>query len=410
MKNNNKNKPLVGSGNKTAALSLSASGTQNKQVHFLNNSIPQMTINSDSISSNKANDWPTQGWKTSTPEAQGMNSAALAKMLEVFRDQQVHSVAVIRNGHLVAEAYNESTQADLPQDVKSVTKSVTSALIGIALSERKLISLDQRLAAFFPELESDPLKSKIMLKHLLSMTSGLAWNNENEQSSTEMMYSSDWVQYVLKCPAKNQPGAMFNYSNGDAHLLSAVLQKVTGESMFDYAKSRLFEPLGITDVHWNHDPEGCTIGAWAMALTLRDMAKIGYLYLKEGQWEDKTIMPKSWIRESVTKRIFLNYSNGTQGGYGYYWWSKPLAQGLVRGSKKQHEMFYASGSGGRRIFVVPDLQLVVAATAHSADVDMPELLLNHVVGAIRSGKPISENSEAFAGLGQAIEAFKMGLE
>lgn len=406
----NKNKPLVGSGNGTKTLSLSASGTQNKQVHVLNKSIPQVTINSDSISAKTDNDWPTQGWKTSTPEVQGMNSAVLAKMLEVFRDQQVHSVAVIRNGHLVAEAYNEGTQADLPQDVKSVTKSVTSALIGIALSERKLISLDQRLAAFFPELESDPLKSKIMIKHLLNMTSGLTWNNENEQSSTEMMYSSDWVQNILERPAKNQPGAVFNYSNGDAHLLSAVLQKVTGESMFDYAKSRLFEPLGITDVNWNHDPGGCTIGAWALALTLRDMAKIGYLYLKEGQWEDKTIIPKSWIRESVTKRVFLNYSNGTQGGYGYYWWSKPLAQGLVRGSKKQHEVFYASGSGGRRIFVVPDLQLVVAATAHSADVDMPEQLLNHVVGAIRSDKPIQENSDASAGLGQAIGAFKMGLE
>ncbi|NOU84466.1 serine hydrolase [Paenibacillus sp. LMG 31460] len=406
----NKNKPLVGSGNKTAALSLSASGTQNNQVHILNKSFPQISSNSDSISEIRANDWPTQGWKTSTPEAQGMNSAALAKMLEVFRDQQVHSVAVIRNGHLVAEAYNENSQADLPQDVKSVTKSVTSALIGIALSERKLISLDQRLATFFPELESDPLKSKIMLKHLLNMTSGLAWDNTNEQSSTEMMYSSDWVQNVLERPAKNQPGTVFNYSNGDAHLLSAVLQKVTGESMFDYAKSRLFEPLGITDVNWNHDPGGCTIGAWAMALTLRDMAKIGYLYLKEGQWEDKTIMPKSWIKESVTKRIFLNYSNGTQGGYGYYWWSKPLVQGLVRGSKKQHEVFYASGSGGRRIFVVPDLQLVVVATAHSADVDMPENLLNQVVQAIRSDKPIQENSDAFDGLGQAIEAFKMGLE
>jgi CubicO group peptidase (beta-lactamase class C family) len=406
----NKNKPLVGSGNKTAALSLSASGSQNNQVHILNKSFHQISSNSDSISEIRANDWPTQGWKTSTPEAQGMNSAALAKMLEVFRDQQVHSVAVIRNGHLVAEAYNENSQADLPQDVKSVTKSVTSALIGIALSERKLISLDQRLVAFFPELESDPLKSKIMLKHLLNMTSGLAWDNTNEQSSTEMMYSSDWVQNVLERPAKNQPGAVFNYSNGDAHLLSAVLQKVTGESMFDYAKSRLFEPLGITAVNWNHDPQGCTIGAWALAITLRDMAKIGYLYLKEGQWEDKTIIPKSWIRESVTKRVFLNYSNGTQGGYGYYWWSKPLTQGLVRGSKKQHEVFYASGSGGRRIFVVPDLQLVVAATAHSADVDMPENLLNHVVQAIRSDKPIQENSDAFAGLGQAIEAFKMGVE
>jgi CubicO group peptidase (beta-lactamase class C family) len=368
-----------------------------------------MIINTESRTAKTADYWPTQGWKTSTPETQGMFSATLAETFEVFHNQGVHSVAVIRNGHLVAEAYKEGTQPDIPQDVKSVTKSVTSALVGIALSERKLISLDQRVAAFFPELESDPLKSKILLKHLLSMTSGMVWDNANERSSTEMMYSSDWVQYILECSAQHEPGALFNYSNGDAHLLSAVMQKATGESMFDYAKSRLFGPLGITDLNWNHDPEGRSIGAWAMALTLRDMAKIGYLYLKEGQWEEKTIIPKAWIRESLNRRVTLNYSNGTQGGYGFYWWSKTLSQGSVRGSRKQYEMFYASGSGGRRIFVVPNLQLIVAVTANSPDVDMPENLLNHVVQAIRSDKPLQENMEAYARLGQAIESFKMGL-
>ncbi|SDN41231.1 CubicO group peptidase, beta-lactamase class C family [Paenibacillus sp. yr247] len=401
----NKKKSPIGSGKGASTLSLSASGTQMKQVQF-----SQVNIHSERPTSKPADYWPTHGWKTTTPEAQGMNSAALAKMLEAFRNQQVHSVAVIRNGFMVTEAYNENTQVDIPQDVKSVTKSITSALVGIALSERKLKSTDQRLAAFFPELESDPLKSKIMLKHLLSMTSGMAWDNANERSSTEMMYSSDWVQYILECPAFAEPGTLFNYSNGDAHLLSAVVQKATGESMFDYAKSRLFGPLGITDVNWNHDPGGCTIGAWAIALTLRDMAKIGYLYLKEGQWEDKTIIPEPWIRESLIRRVTLNYSNGTQGGYGFYWWSKTLPQGLLKGSKKQYEMFYASGSGGRRIFVVPELQLVVAVTADSADVDMPEELMHLVVQAIRGDKPFQENSAASAELDQAINSFKLGVE
>lgn len=400
-------KPLFGSGNRANTLSQSALGTLKKQVHYSTESAPQLTINSEGLTAKMADLWPTQDWKTTTPEAQGIFSATLAKAFDVFRNQQVHSVAVIRNGFLVAEAYKENTQAGIPQDVKSVTKSITSALIGIALSERKLKSPDQKLAEFFPELASDPLKSKIMLKHLLNMTSGLAWDNTNEQSSTEMMYSPNWVQYILERPAQHEPGAVFNYSNGDAHLLSAVLQKATGESMFAYAKSRLFEPLGITDVNWNNDTQGCTIGAWALALTLRDMAKIGMLYLKEGQWEDKTIIPKSWIRDSLVKRVFLNYSNGSQGGYGYYWWSKPLAQGVIKGSRKQCEVVYASGSGGRRIFVVPELQLIVSATAHSADVDMPENLLNHVVGAIRSAGPIQENPDAYSKLELALQSFGM---
>ncbi|NQX61439.1 serine hydrolase [Paenibacillus qinlingensis] len=349
--------------------------------------------------------WPAHGWPTSTPEAQGLYSATLAKTFDVFLDHGVHSIAVIRNGVWVADASKEGIQSGIPQDMKSVTKSVTSALIGIALEEGKLKSPEQRLATFFPELENDPLKSKIRLKHLLSMTSGLSWDNDQEQSSNEMMHASDWVAYILNRPAHHEPGEVFNYSNGDAHVLSAVLGKVTGMSMFEYAKSRLFEPLGITNVNWNHDHNGITIGAWALALSLEDMAKIGLLYLNEGKWEGKSIIPQSWIRTSLMKRITLNYSNGTQGSYGYYWWTKSLAKGLNKGSRKEVEIFYASGSGGRRIFGIPELKLIVALTANTGDVDMPESLLHHVLQAVRSNKQLAENPPAFEQLQQAIQRF-----
>ncbi|KRE65584.1 serine hydrolase domain-containing protein [Paenibacillus sp. Soil750] len=349
--------------------------------------------------------WPAHGWPTSTPEAQGLYSATLAKTFDVFHDHGVHSIAVIRNGVWVADACKEGIQSGILQDMKSVTKSVTSALIGIALAEGKLKTIEQRLATFYPELENDPLKSKIQLKHLLSMTSGLSWNNDQEESSTEMMHAPDWVAYILNRPAQHEPGVVFNYSNGDAHLLSAVLGKVTGMSMFEYAKSRLFEPLGITNVNWNHDHNGITIGAWALALSLEDMAKIGLLYLNEGKWEGKSIIPQSWIRTSFMKRITLNYSNGTQGSYGYYWWTKSLAKGLNKGSRKEVEIFYASGSGGRRIFGIPELKMIVALTANTGDVDMPESLLHHVVQAVRSNKQLSENPVAFEQLQQSIQRF-----
>ncbi|WP_236292711.1 serine hydrolase domain-containing protein [Paenibacillus allorhizoplanae] len=349
--------------------------------------------------------WPTHGWPTSTPEAQGLYSATLAKTFDVFHDHGVHSIAVIRNGVWVADACKEGIQSGILQDMKSVTKSVTSALIGIALAEGKLKTIEQRLATFYPELENDPLKSKIQLKHLLSMTSGLSWNNDQEESSTEMMHAPDWVAYILNRPAQHEPGVVFNYSNGDAHLLSAVIEKVTGMSMFEYAKSRLFEPLGILNVNWNHDHQGITIGAWALALSLEDMAKLGLLYLNEGQWEGKSIIPQSWIRTSFMKRITLNYSNGTQGSYGYYWWTKSLAKGLNKGSRKEMDIFYASGSGGRRIFGIPELKMIVALTANTGDVDMPESLLHHVVQAVRSNKQLSENPVAFEQLQQSIQRF-----
>ncbi|BFT75680.1 serine hydrolase domain-containing protein [Paenibacillus sp. P36] len=378
------------------------SGTQEKTLHSGNNTISPFQTNDKESTAY----WPTTGWRTSTPEAQGMFSGTLAKTVEMFSSQQVCSIAVVRNGHLVAEAYNSCTQEDIPQDVKSVTKSVTSALVGIALAERKLISLDQKVRDFFPELANDPLKSKMTIRHLLSMTSGLNWDNTNEISSTEMMYSADWVQYILDRPGYAEPGTLFNYSNGDAHLLSAIMHKATGQSLFDYAQSRLFDPLGITNVSWNSDGKDRSIGAWAMALTLRDMAKFGYLYLKQGQWEDQTIIPPNWIRDSLQKRVTLNYSNGTQGGYGLLWWSKTLPKGIVKGSKKQYDMFYASGSSGRRIFVVPELQLIVALTANSPDPNMPEYLLLHVLQAIRSDKALPDNQENFAKLEQAVRAFK----
>ncbi|MBD0380869.1 serine hydrolase domain-containing protein [Paenibacillus sedimenti] len=350
--------------------------------------------------------WPTEGWHTTTPEAQGMDSDQLADTIDIFRDRHVHSMVIIRNGYLVAEAYNADNEADKPQDTRSVTKGITSVLTGIALSEQKLKSVDQRLSEFFPELAKVPLKYEIAIKHLLYMTSGVEWPDEYGQSSQEMMYSANWVQTILDKPAANKPGTRFNYSNGDAHLMSAVLHKATGESLFDYAKKRLFTPLGITRTNWNHDPQGYSIGSWALALTARDMVKIGLLYMKEGEWDGQQIIPKRWIQETLTKRIIHNYKNGEQGGYGYYWWLKTISRGRFDGDTKKYEMFYAAGSGGRRIFVVPELKLIVAMTAHSSDVDMPEQLLQSVVRSIRSAHPLPENTDACERLHQAVLTFK----
>lgn len=160
---------------------------------------------------------PTEGWRTTSPEAQGMDSTRVAAAIDALRGHNVRSLVVVRNGYVVAEAYSRDVDADAPQDLRSVTKSVVSAAVGIALAERKLSGLDRRVAEFFPELASDPVKSEITVNHLLFMGSGLEWDNDGDRESHRMTRSPDWVRYVLERPSRAKPGTSFHYSNGDAH-------------------------------------------------------------------------------------------------------------------------------------------------------------------------------------------------
>ncbi|WP_426446356.1 serine hydrolase domain-containing protein [Paenibacillus sp. S-38] len=355
---------------------------------------------------NRAGEWPTAGWRSAEAETQGMDSARLAEAVSALRERQVRSLVVVRGGVLVAEAYAEGLQPGTPQDVRSVTKSIVSILTGAALADGKLRSVEQRISEFYPELKRDPKTAQLRIKHLLSMTSGLQWNNAGEQSSSEMMHSADWVRYVLSRPALHTPGTVSTYSNGDAHLLSAVLQQAVGMPLSGYARTRLFGPLGIADYKWNADPQGISIGAWAMALTPRDMAKLGLLYLKGGEWEGVRLLPKKWVRESLQRRIVHNYRDGRKGGYGYYWWLKPLVPGLTDAGSPKLDAFYAAGSGGQRIFVVPGLDLVAVLTAESPDGEMPEELLNGIVRAIRSDAPLAANPEGACRLTRAVSSFQ----
>jgi CubicO group peptidase (beta-lactamase class C family) len=351
--------------------------------------------------SDETSHWPTNGWSKAVPESQGIDSNALADVVAASEQQELHSLVVIRKGSLVAEAYREPLHPDSLQDMKSVTKSITSALVGIALSENKLQSLNQTLASFLPELAGDMLKSKITVKHLLTMTSGIHWVNHMDQSSVEMMFSPNWVEYILNRPMAHDPGTKFNYSNGDAHLLSAILERATGQTLAEFAKTRLFEPLGITNFTWNQDPQGHTIGAWALTLTAQDMAKLGLLYLKKGQWGSKAILPRQWVKESLTTRVRQTLADGSQGGYGFYWYLKQI------GVDKQrvYDVFYAAGSAGKRIFVVPALQLIAALSADSQDAHMPELTLRRILQAVRTNGSLPRNQQATDRLEEAIQSF-----
>jgi CubicO group peptidase (beta-lactamase class C family) len=226
-----------------------------------------------------------------------------------------------------------------------VTKSVTSALVGIALADGKLESVDQRLAEFFPGYASaaDSGVRRVTLADLLTMRAGF--------SGEPIASSGNWIRTLMTRPLEREPGRVFSYDSGSSHLLSAVLTKVTGEQAAALARERIFRPLGITGGwRWPDDGQGVSIGGDGLAMRARDLAKLGQLYLQEGQWNGKQVVPAAWVRRSTREHTGV----GAPGqGYGYQWWVQDGPRGKA---------YAALGYGGQAIVVLPTLDLVVVLT------------------------------------------------
>ena len=308
--------------------------------------------------------WPTVGWKTSTPEMQGMDSVKLLIADEFIQNRlpDTFSLLVVKNGYLVFEKYYSWGSPVKYAVVHSVTKSVTSALIGIALDRGYLNSVDQKLIEFFPEyiaIKSDSRKNEISLKHLLTMSAGFRWNDRGP-SMRNWYSSSDWIKTAIQLPQENYPGEVFNYNSSTSHLLSGILSKSIKTNTYDFAKKNLFEPLGIQSAYWHQDPQGNYIGGFGLGLSARDLAKIGFLYLNNGYWNGQSIVPEQWVKESTVQQIQA-VSHPIYGTfwYGYQWWVKK-----VDGCNS----YRAWGRRGQFIVVVPELDLVIAVTSR---VDLP---------------------------------------
>lgn len=298
--------------------------------------------------------WPTNGWQTSTPEEQGMDSKQLAEPIDFGAKHSLDSLLIVRHGKIVAEAYYAPYVAGIPHAQYSVTKSVMGTLTAIAWKEGLLDSPSHRVLDFFDRssiANFDPRKEAITVQNLLDMTSGFEWSQPVGNSipaiktNEQMFRSSNWVKFVLDRPMSSSPGDIFNYDSGNPHLLSAILTKLTGITALDYAKAKLFGPLGIGDVSWSHDPQGISSGCTGLWLEPRDMAKIGYLYLHSGKWEGKQLLPDSWIDKvrHGTIASALQYSN-------LFW------------ELSDKHVYFASGSYGQSIIVFPDLDVVAVTT------------------------------------------------
>ena len=273
------------------------------------------------------------------------------KILSEF--PHVYSLLVIRHGVIVFEQYYQGHDASTLFDVRSVTKSFISALLGIALAEQKIVNLDRTIFSYFPEYKDDPIdprKAAITIQDLLTMRSGIAWDEADE---FESLYASDnWIQYVLSRPMAHPPGQVFSYNSGASHILSELIHRVTGRHVLEFAHERLFSPLGIYRIDWETDPMDIPIGFAGLSLTARDLAKLGLLYMNQGLWDRTQILAPDYVRASTTDWSSGGFPEEAQ--YGYHWWV------LASGS---HPAFFAAGYGGQYLWVVPDLDLIAVVTA-----------------------------------------------
>ena len=332
--------------------------------------------------------WPTKVWPESTPEAQGLERAELESLHREFaegRHGYVDGMLVVRNGAVVFEKsyrhdydrlfegkgapglYNYFDpqwhpywkRSDL-HTMQSVTKSVTSVLVGIALRRGEIPSVDARVMPYFAAFETTPdaRREAMTLRHVLTMTTGIRWDESSVpytdpgNNCAQMEASEDWIQYVLDQPMAYEPGQRYEYNSGATQLLSYLIRKATGREADEYAKEHLFGPLGI-EYAWKRTPRGLADTEGGLYVRPRDLAKIGYLFLKDGVWEARRLLPEGWVADSTTWRID---SSSSDRGYGYKWWV------LSREGPGSYAAYFANGFGGQYLIVVPELQLLAAFT------------------------------------------------
>jgi len=313
--------------------------------------------------------WPEEDWTLCAPEAQSMDPARLAEIGDFIRQTRpgCKSLLVVRHGMLVYEEYFHGERKENISNVYSVTKSVTSAMMGIALDEAKIEGVDIRVAGFFPEYFTPfirPLKREITIGHCLTMSTG--WSDRG--SGRER----DWRRSVVWSDLEFHPGEKWVYRNGPVHLMAGIIEKILHGSLADLTRQRLFDPMKIRGWSWNTDDQGHPFGSHGLFLRPQDMAKFGYLYLRGGRWKNLQLVPAGWVKESTRFQI-PRTEPGT--GYGYLWWLS---------SAGGYPMYSAEGAGGQSIVVIPDLDLVVVTTADQTvtQPNVGELIRRFVIPAV----------------------------
>jgi len=300
-------------------------------------------------------------WKTSTPEEQGMNSLILANALKHFKQDSVniHSLLIIKNNHVVLDVYFYPFQNNYVHDLASVTKSITSLLIGIAIDKKFIKNENEPILQYFPEyaIKNDTLKA-LTIKDLLNMSSGLrcSWD-DGEKELSQMRNSADWVKFMFNLSFDTMPGKRFSYCSGNFYLLAEILQRTTKMSCLDFAAKYLFQNLALGKSYWLKNNKGVNNGWGDLHISTYAMAKIGCLILNGGNWNGKQIVSKQWI-----EKIKPLYKIHKTESYGYGWWL----------DSENPDEVQAMGRGGQRLFIFRDKKMVIATTGggfESGDID-----------------------------------------
>jgi len=320
-------------------------------------------------------------WQTATPAQVGMQASVLEGLdlaVRAGKLNNLHAVVVVRDGKLVFERYYAGSDErwtvplgkvqfgpDVKHDLRSTSKGLVGLLYGIALSEGKVAAPDQLLLAQFPayqDLQSDPLRRKIKIEHVLSMTFGTQWREDlpytDPRNSEVAMYGApNAARYVIEQPMAAEPGTRWQYSGGATAVLGQLIAQGTATPLEEYAQQKLFLPLGITDAQWVGGSNGVVAAASGARLRARDLAKIGQLVLQDGRWADRQVVPAAWLKTSLQPHGHPPpLSDIGEFAYGYHW-------GLVRLKGSGQRWIFAPGNGGQRLMIVPQERLVVAIFA-----------------------------------------------
>lgn len=317
----------------------------------------------------------------STPEAEGVSSSQVLQFLQAVENSknEVHSFMLVRHGKVIAEGWWNPYRADLKHTMYSTSKSFTSTAAGFAVAE-KLLSVDNKVISFFSDQLPDTISSylaDLRVKDLLSMSVG----QDPDPTFTISPNDSNWVKSFLALPIVKKPGTTFLYNSMATYMVSAIVQKITGQKVIDYLKPRLFDPLSIEGADWEVDPMGINSGGWGLRVKTEDMAKLGQLYLQKGKWNGKQILPEAWVAEATTATIKNSAPHLSEEekpasdwaqGYGYQFW------------RCRNNAFRADGAYGQYIIVMPEQDAVVVLTSETPDMqDEINLVWQYLLPAMK---------------------------
>ena len=340
---------------------------------------------------------PGDDWEASTPAEQGLDPMLVAQVYYSAAElETLYSLLVIKNGYLIAEDYFNEGSIDQKDRLQSVTKSYASALVGIALDQGYLSSVDQKMLDFFPEVAdqiTDPRKEQITIRDLLQMRAGYPWE-ETDPALWDGLLSGHYPPLIEEFPLVADPRTEFNYSNLSSNWLGIIVDRATGMNLKAYAEENLFLPLGVEAGEWGTDAEGHNNGCGDLHLTPRDAAKFGLLYLNDGEHDGNQVVPADWVHDSLQRYSEdINLTGGfpanwgltiTDLGYGYQWWSATAGE---------HHFDYAAGHGGQLIVLLDELDMVIVTTSypfylqHDAEAWKHELAIINLVGEFIKSLP-----------------------